>query len=102
MNNTGSSFVPTGNPVKKNNKLPIIIAIVAVLLVVVGVVVVFFVKPKVQKEVLSDPKNVYEATINNLSKEINTVITDANYEKGIFDLTLSLDSDIEMLKNLLK
>lgn len=99
MNNTGSSFVPTGNPVKKNNKLPIIIAIVAVLLVVVGVVVVFFVKPKVQKEVLSDPKNVYEATINNLSKEINTVITDANYEKGIFDLTLSLDSDIEMLKN---
>ena len=99
MNNTGTAFVPTGEPGKKKNKLPIIIAVIAVLLIVGGLVVHFFIGPKVQKEVLSDPKNVYDTTITNLSKEINKAINDANYEKVIFDLTLSLDSDIEMLKD---
>lgn len=94
---TSVGFVPAESPApKKKSKLPLIIGLIVV--VILGVVGYFVVYPYVVKTFFNDPINVYTATINGAFKNINNSINEVAHEKAIYDIELSLDSNIEVLK----
>lgn len=87
-------------PNGKNNKAKInpviIIVVVIVLLAILGYFVVF---PFIQKTFMSNPKNVFETTIKNAAKEVNSVIDDIPLESVFVDLNLKLDTNIAALQD---
>lgn len=99
--NTG--FVPNLPPENNNNieskkkdKKPLIIGLAsAIILIIIGVFVIF---PIVQKKFMSNPKNVFDTTIKNASKNMNEFISDINLESFLFDINLKYDTNIESLK----
>ncbi len=99
--NTG--FIPNLPPENNNNieskkkdKKPLIIGLAsAIILIIIGVFVIF---PIVQKKFMSNPKNVFDTTIKNASKNMNEFISDVNLESFLFDINLKYDTNIESLK----
>lgn len=81
---------------KKKDKKPLIIGLAsAIILIIIGVFVIF---PIVQKKFMSNPKNVFDTTIKNASKNMNEFISDVNLESFLFDINLKYDTNIESLK----
>lgn len=95
---TQVGFVASSEPLpkKKNKKIKFII--ILSILIILGLIGYFVVYPYVKKNFLDDPKNVYTATIENVTKNINSSINDLVHNKAIYDLNLSLESNIELLK----
>ena len=69
---------------------------IIVVLVLLGYFVIY---PFVVRTFLSNPKNVYEATIKTAFKEISTTVNEVVHEKAIYDMNLSVDSNIDVLKD---
>lgn len=97
-----AGFVPNlppennNNEPKKKDKKPLIIGLAsAVILILIGIFVVF---PIVQKKFMSNPKNVFDTTIKNASKNMNEFISDVNLESFLFDINFKYDTNIESLK----
>lgn len=96
---TGMGFVPTGEEIKpkKNKKLGFIIG--GLVIVVVGLLGYFVIYPLIVKTYFSDPKNVYDTTIDNFSKNIYNVIEDAVHDKSIYDIKFSFESNVNNLQD---
>ncbi len=97
-----TGFVPNlppennNNEPKKKDKKPLIIGLAsAIILIIIGIFVIF---PIVQKKFMSNPKNVFDTTIKNASKNMNEFISDVNLESFLFDINLKYDTNIESLK----
>ncbi len=95
LTNVGFVAVSDSLP-KKKSKVPLIITLI--LLVVLAVVGYFFIYPYVLKTFFNDPMNVYTTTIDSAFKGLNTTINEISHDKAIYDIELSLDSNLEVLK----
>ena len=94
---TNIGFVAASDDLpKKKSKVPLIITIIV--LIILGVVGYFVVYPYVLKTFFNDPMNVYTTTIDSAFRGINTSINEVVHEKAIYDIELSLDSNLEVLK----
>ena len=102
MNSLGDvsniGFVPTGEVIKKKAKKSTVITVILLILVILGLVGYFFVYPFVVKTYFSKPKKVYEETIKSVFKDINETITTPIHDKGIYEISASLDSNVNQLK----
>ena len=97
MNSTAVGFVASASPLPKKKNKGLIAAMV---IIIIGALVAlgwFVVYPFIVKTYLSDPKNVYEATIRTAFKQINNTVTDVVHDKAIFNIQATLDSNIEEL-----
>ncbi len=92
-------FVATGTQLKKKKNKFLILGIVLAVLVGLGLLGYFVVYPYIVKNYLSDPKNVYTATINAAFKELTTTVDDVVHTKAIYDIQGTLDTNIESLKS---
>ena len=90
-------FVPTGEVIKKKPKKGIVITIVLLVLVILGLVGYFIIYPFIVKTYLSKPKNVYKETITYMAKEVSDVVTTPIHDKGIYDISVGLDTNINQL-----
>lgn len=81
---------------KKKSKKPLIIGLAATLTVII--LAIFIILPMVQKKFMSNPKNVFDTTIKNVSKNMNEFIADVNLESFLFDVNFKYDTNIESLK----
>lgn len=92
-------FMPASGdiPKKKNKLIPVLI--ILIFLCAIGGIGYFVVYPYVMKTYFSDPKNVYETTIKNAFKGINTTATDLVHSKAIYEIEGTLDSNVEYLKD---
>ena len=91
-------FVSTGSPLpkKKNPVIGIIIGVVVVaILALVGYFVVY---PFVVKTFFTKPKDIYTAAIKQVASNITTSIDENIHEKGIYDLSLKLETDVPELE----
>ena len=94
---TNIGFVAASDDLpKKKSKVPLIITIIV--LIILGVVGYFVVYPYVLRTFFNDPMNVYTTTIDSAFRGINTSINEVVHEKAIYDIELSLDSNLEVLK----
>ncbi len=92
-------FVPTGEVVKKKPNKLIIMIILLIVLVILGLVGYFVIYPYVVKTYVIKPKVVYTETIKGVTKNINDTVSENLYDKGIYDIKVSLDSNVSQLKN---
>ncbi len=96
-NITNIGFIESNEPLpKKKSKTPLFI--ILIVLIGLGAIGYFVVYPYVLKTFFNDPMNVYSTTIDGVFKEVNTSINEIVHNKAIYDIQLSLDSNIEVLK----
>lgn len=95
---TNIGFVASSAPLKKKSNKGLIIGIVLIVLIGLGLLGYFVIYPYIVKTYFSDPKNVYESTINAVFKKINTTANTLVHQKAIYNLEASFDSNIETLK----
>ena len=94
---TSAGFVPNGAPLQpKKKNVPLIVGIVVAVIAVLAAVGYFVVYPLVIQK-MTTPKKVYEIAIQNITKEINTKVNDAVHEKTFIELSLGVDSNMEMI-----
>ena len=94
---TTAGFVPNGAPLQpKKKNVPLIVGIVVAVIAVLAAVGYFVVYPLVIQK-MTTPKKVYEIAIQNITKEINTKVNDAVHEKTFIELSLGVDSNMEMI-----
>lgn len=94
---TNIGFVANAAPLPKKKNKGLIVAISLVILIGLCAVGYFVVYPYVKRTYLDDPKNVYTETIEGTFKKINASIQNVVHEKAIYDIELSLDSNIQGL-----
>ena len=103
MNSLGDvsnvGFVPTGEVIKKKAKKSTVITVIILILIILGLIGYFFVYPFIVKTYFSKPKKVYEETIKSVFKDINETITTPIHDKGIYEISASLDSNVNQLKD---
>ena len=98
IDSTNVGFVQTGTDLKKKTNPAIIVGIVAVIIIILGAVGYFVVYPKIMDK-LSDPKTVFKNTIETMNKEVSTKVSSIVHNKGLFEIKVAIDSDIEQLEN---
>lgn len=91
-------FIAVGQPIKKKKNKGLLIFIGLIVVVLLGLLAYFVAFPFVIKTFLNDPKNVYDVTITNLSKAINTSVDTVFYDKAIYSIGVDLDTNIEGLE----
>ena len=96
---TNSGFVATDFEAPKKKKTGVIVTIVIVLLIALGLVGYFVIYPMVKNKYLDKPENVYQTTIKSLFNGISTASNEILHTKAIYDIDLSLDSNMETLKD---
>ena len=79
---------------KKSNK-PLIVVLC---LLVVGALGYFVGYPMIKNQFMSNPKNVFETTINSLNKSLNATITNTNLGTSINEIRFSFKSSVQELK----
>jgi len=95
---TNVGFVAASSEMPKKKKPLLIIGIVVIILAILAIVGYFVIYPYIMKTYFSDPKNVYETSIKEAFKGLNTTVDDLVHNKGIYNLEVSLDSNIETLE----
>ena len=95
---TNVGFVASAEPLKKKKNGGIKVIIILIILAILGALGYFVVYPYVVKTYFSDPKNVYETSINAAFKSINSTINDLVHQKAIYNIEASFDSNISELK----
>lgn len=98
IDSTNVGFVQTGTELKKKKNPIIIAAIVIAILAIIGCVGYFVVYPKIMDK-LSDPKSVFKSTINQVSKQVGKTVTSTIHNKGIYEVSANINSDIDVIKN---
>lgn len=94
---TTAGFVPNGAPLQpKKKNVPLIVGIVVAVIAVLAAVGYFVVYPMIIQK-MNTPQMVYEIAIQNLTKEINAKVNDAVHEKTFIELSLGVDSNMEMI-----
>lgn len=96
---TNIGFVASSSEPPKKKKTGVFVAIFLVMLVALGLLGYFVVYPYVLKTYFNNPKNVYETTIKNVFKKMNNTTNDIIHTKGIYDIDITLDSNLEALKD---
>lgn len=90
-------FIAVGQPIKKKKNKGLLVFIGLVVAVLLGLLIYFVAFPFVIKTFLNDPKNIFDVTITNLTKSINTNVNSVFYDKAIYSISLDLDTNIEAL-----
>lgn len=96
---TQVGFVPSSEALPKKKNKPLIIGISVAVVLIVALIGYFVVYPFVLRTFFSNPMNVYETSINRFYKGITATTNDIIHNKAIYDISLSVDSNIESLKN---
>lgn len=96
---TNVGFTATGLGTPKKKKTGLIATIVIVLIIVLGLVGYFVIYPMIKSKYLDKPENVYETTIKSLFNGISTASDEILHTKAIYDVELSLDSNMDVLKD---
>lgn len=97
VNSNSVGFVAaSAGPKKKKNK-GLIITIVIAVIAAIAALAYFVIVPFVVEKFLSNPKNVYETVIRTAFKEIGTTVEEVVHDKGIYDIQLAFDSNMESL-----
>lgn len=91
-------FVANGEPLKKK-KNPIIGIIIGIVIVAILAVVGYFVVfPFVVKTFFTNPKQIYTVAIQNFTSNITKNVNNVVHDKGIFDISAKMETDIPMLE----
>lgn len=96
---TNVRFTETNFGTPKKKKTGLIATLVIVLIIILGLVGYFVIYPMVKSKYLDKPKNVYETTIKSLFNGISTASNEILHTKAIYDVDLSLDSNMAGLKD---
>lgn len=97
MNNIEQTHVDFSEPkVKKKSKAPLVVALL-VLLIAIGSLGYFVIYPMIQSKFMSNPKNVFEATIKENAKNVNAVIENVPITNVLYDINVKLNSNVETL-----
>ncbi|HAB67435.1 MAG TPA: hypothetical protein DCE23_08720 [Firmicutes bacterium] len=96
---TQVGFVASSSTIPKKKNKPLIIGIIVVVLVALGLLGYFFIYPLIVRTFFSEPINVYETSINHFYKGITDTTNQIVHSKAIYDISLTLDSNIEDLKS---
>lgn len=92
-------FVANGHPIEeKKFKKGLVAFIVLLVLVGLGLLAWFVIIPMVKKH-LTTPKDVFDATITALSKEVTNGIELIAHDKTTYTIDLEIDSNIETIKD---
>ena len=81
----------------KKNKTSLVLVIL-VLLIGLGALGYFVIYPFIVNRFMSNPKNVFEVTIKDMAKNINTYIDKAPKANALYDINVKFDTNIEDLK----
>lgn len=98
VDKTNIGFVSTGKPLKKKKNPLVVSAIVMAILLVVGGLVYFVGYPFVMKTFFNKPKEAFTKGINNVTSYATTIADDTVHDKGIIDLKIGLDTNIDSIK----
>ena len=80
---------------KKGIKKPLIIVGCIVVLAILGYFVIY---PIIAEKFMASPKNVFEATINKLSTNVNNTLDQVNIGSSLYEIEAKFDTNIEDLK----
>ncbi len=80
---------------KKNLKKPLLIIGCLIVLALLGYFVIY---PMIVNNFMSSPKNVFEASINKITTQVNKRLDQVDFGSSMYDVDLSLDTNIEELK----
>lgn len=80
---------------KKGIKKPLIIVGCLVVLAILGYFVIY---PIIAEKFMASPKNVFEATINKLSTNVNNTLDQVNIGSSLYEIEAKFDTNIEDLK----
>lgn len=94
---TNVGFVAAAAPLPKKKNKGLLAGIILTVIVALGALGYFVIYPYVVKTYLSDPKKVYEATINAAFKNISTTTNDLVHTKGIYNIEGSFSSNMKDL-----
>ncbi len=83
-------------PVKKKSKFPVV-AGVLVLLIALGALGYFVIYPMIQRKFMSNPKNVFEATIKENVKNVNAMIDNVPVTNALYDINFKFNANISEL-----
>ena len=98
INSNGVGFVAASAPPKKKANKGLIIGIVLVVIAALAALGYFVIYPLIMNK-LTDPKTVYETAIRETFKSMNETVTEVVHDKAIYDLSLYLDSNMEVLQS---
>lgn len=98
VDKTNIGFVSTGKPLKKKKNPLVVSAIVMAILLVVGGLGYFVGYPFVMKTFFNKPKEAFTKGINNVTSYATSIADDTVHDKGIIDLKLGLDTNIDSIK----
>ena len=80
---------------KKGIKKPLIIVGCLVVLAILGYFVIY---PIIAEKFMASPKNVFEATINKLSTNVNNTLDQVNIGASLYEIEAKFDTNIEAFK----
>lgn len=98
VDQTNIGFVSTGQPLKKKKNPLVVSGIVLVILLVVGSLGYFVGYPLIMKSFFNKPKEAFTKGINSVTNYATTIADDTIHDKGIVDIKLSLDTNIDAIK----
>ena len=96
---TNVGFVAATSDIPKKKNKGLIATIIIVIIVILAALGYFVIYPYIMKTYFSNPKNVYETTIKNAFKGLNTTANDLVHNRGIYNIEASFNSNIETLKD---
>ncbi|MDE5888478.1 MAG: hypothetical protein K2H20_00490, partial [Bacilli bacterium] len=99
VNATDIGFVAASTEMPKKKKKGPVIAIIIIILIALAALGYFVIYPFIMKTYFSNPKNVYEASIKTVIKNLSSTTNDLVHNKAIYDIEASFDSNIESLKD---
>ena len=80
----------------KNIKKPLIIIIVLIAIALLGYFVIY---PMIAKNFMASPKNVFQATVDKISTNLNKKIDQVNLGSSLYDIDFTFDTNIEEMKS---
>ena len=84
--------------VKKKSKTPIVVGVM-VLLIALGALGYFVIYPMVQSKFMSNPKNVFEATIKENVKNVNAMMDNVPITNALYDINFKFNTNISELSS---
>ena len=97
MNNIEQTHVDFSEPkVKKKSKAPVVVGVL-VLLIALGALGYFVIYPFIQSKFMSNPKNVFEATIKENAKNVNAMIDNVPITNVLYDINFKINTNVESL-----
>ena len=99
VDSTKIGFVASSAPLKKKKNPWIGVSIVLIVLIILGSVGYFVIYPLVVKNILNDPKKLFDTAISQVSSELINFVDENIHDKQILDLEFEIETDIESLKD---